>query len=248
MTDDGTKGYGWRARIGYISPAVIELMVFDFYRFAPEGVGFVGVSENTNTWSDEDIDKTLAGSVDLAAYLGSRGVDYIVHAGAAHLASKGLGYESGFLDRLHKAGDVPVTTSIRSALRAFRQMGMARVAVASPWPDRITGWVVDYLRADGIEVDHVAAFGTDFKDLHTMKPRQIHDLAVEVASAAPEADGLYIPGPQAPAAMAVDGIERAIGKPVIAGTPADFWAAFADLGITDPIEGHGRLLASLSQG
>jgi hypothetical protein len=34
--------------------------------------------------------------------------------------------------------------------------------------------------------------------------------------------------------------------PVVTGAHADYWEAFRSLGITDRIEGHGRLMLSLS--
>ncbi len=240
-------GFGWRKRIGCISPSVMEMISFDFYRFAPDGVGFVGVTEQTNSWSPEDIDKTLKGSLENAAYLGDRGCDFIVHTGAAHVASKGPGYDVGYLAEMTKRAGAPATTSVRSALNAFKRMGMKRIAIASPWPEKIVTWVADYMRAEGIEVAHVGFAGVDFKVLHTLQPIQVYQFAMGVANAAHDIDGLYMPGPQAPAAMTVPFIERDIHKPVIASTPADFWAAFHALGIRDHIEGHGRLLASLAQ-
>ncbi len=36
--------------------------------------------------------------------------------------------------------------------------------------------------------------------------------------------------------------------PVVTGAHADYWEAFRSLGINDRIEGHGRLMASLSNG
>ena len=43
--------FGSRKRIGYISPSVLELVPFDFYRFAPDGVGLVGVTCNIDDWT-----------------------------------------------------------------------------------------------------------------------------------------------------------------------------------------------------
>jgi maleate cis-trans isomerase len=240
-------GFGWRKRIGCISPSVMEMISFDFYRFAPEGVGFVGVTDNTNTWSPEDVETALSGALRSAAYLGDRGCDYIVHTGAAHVASKGPGYDQGFLTEMEKRAGVGATTSIRSALNAFRRLGMKRIAIASPWPETITGWVADYVKAEGIEVAAVACAGVDFKVLHTLQPIEIYRFATGVAAGAPNIDGLYMPGPQAPVAMTVPAIEHDIRKPVVASTPADFWAAFHALGLRDRIEGHGRLLASLAE-
>ena len=240
-------GFGWRKRIGCISPSVMEMISFDFYRFAPDGVGFVGVTDKTNTWSPEDVEIALNGALESASYLGDRGCHYIVHTGAAHIASKGPGYDKGYLQDMQARAGVGATTSIRSALNAFQRMGMKRIAIASPWPERITTWVADYVRAEGVEIAHIACHGVDFKVLHTVQPADIYRFATEVAASAPDVDGLYMPGPQAPVAMTVTFIERDIGKPVIASTPADFWAAFRALGIRDRIEGHGALLASLSQ-
>jgi hypothetical protein len=40
--DHGGVMYGWRARIGNISPtACAEILPYEFYRVAPEGVTFV---------------------------------------------------------------------------------------------------------------------------------------------------------------------------------------------------------------
>jgi maleate cis-trans isomerase len=36
--------------------------------------------------------------------------------------------------------------------------------------------------------------------------------------------------------------------PVVTGAHADYWEAFRSLGINDRIEGHGRLMLSLSNG
>jgi len=36
--------FGWRKRIGYIAPTVIEVVGYEFYRFAPDGIGLTGVT------------------------------------------------------------------------------------------------------------------------------------------------------------------------------------------------------------
>ena len=52
--------FGWRKRIGYIGPTVMEVVPYEFYKFAPEGVGLVGVTCNIDDWSAEWFDKALA--------------------------------------------------------------------------------------------------------------------------------------------------------------------------------------------
>ena len=43
--------FGWRKRIGVISPTVIEMTGYSFYNYAPEGVGLVGVTCNIDAWA-----------------------------------------------------------------------------------------------------------------------------------------------------------------------------------------------------
>ena len=85
--------FGWRKRIGYIGPTVMEVVPYEFYRFAPDGVGLVGVTCSIDDWSPEQFEKGLAQVKAAAAYLGSRAVDFIIHGGGPLTAARGKGYE-----------------------------------------------------------------------------------------------------------------------------------------------------------
>jgi hypothetical protein len=47
--------FGYRARIGYISPFIIELNAYDFYRIVPKGVGLIGVTCMVEGWKEDAI-------------------------------------------------------------------------------------------------------------------------------------------------------------------------------------------------
>jgi maleate cis-trans isomerase len=87
-----------------------------------------------------------------------------------------------------------------------------------------------------------------FKELQDFTPAQIRASTERVVKAAPSAEGVYIPCNQWSGADAAPLIEDALGIPVVTGAHADYWEAFRSLGINDRIEGHGRLMASLSNG
>ena len=55
--------FGWRRRIGYIAPTVIEVVAYEFYRFAPDGIGITGVTCSIDDWRPEEFDKGLAQSL-----------------------------------------------------------------------------------------------------------------------------------------------------------------------------------------
>jgi maleate cis-trans isomerase len=244
--------FGWRKRIGYIGPTVMEVVPYEFYRFAPDGVGLVGVTCDIDDWSQCYFDQALAQVTTAAAYLGSRGVDFVIHGGGPLVVARGKGFDEIIVADIEAAAKVPATTGVRAAMAALRHVGARRVAIASPYPERHNAALADYLTGHGFEV--VAAEGKDvpFKSLQAVPPAEILQFSKDVlarvqGSRAPGCDALYLPCPQWQAGQVVDALERDSGLPVIAYSHASFFVAFRALGLTDPIRGHGRLLASLAE-
>jgi maleate isomerase len=239
--------FGWRARIGYISPTVMEVLPYEFYRFAPDGVGLVGMSCAIDDWRADEFEKGLAQVKSAAAYLGSRKVDYVIHGGGPLVVARGKGYEETIVREIEAASGVPATTGVRSAMEAMRHMGAKRVAIASCYPPAHDQALAGYLSTFGFEI--VAAEGTNmpFKDIQTQTPEEIYRFARGVVARAGDCDTIYLPCPQWQGAQAVAALEADTGKTVIAYTHANFFCAFRRLGIGTPIAGHGRLLASLAR-
>ena len=238
--------FGWRKRIGYIGPTVMEVVPYEFYKFAPDGVGLVGVTCNIDDWSAEWFDKALAQVAAAAAYLGSRGVDFVVHGGGPLVVARGKGFDEIIVNDIEKAAGVHATTGVRAAMEALRRVGARRIAIASPYPERHNRAMADYLEAHGFVIAGAEGMDVPFKRLQTVAPADIRTFAEKVLSAAGGCDALYLPCPQWQAAQFVDALERDIGIPVIAYTHASFFVAFKALGLNEPIVGHGRLLASLA--
>jgi len=239
--------FGSRKRIGYIGPTVMEVVPYEFYRFAPEGVGLVGVTCNIDDWSQDYFDQALAQVTTAAAYLGSRGVDFILHGGGPLVVARGKGYEDIIVRDIEAAAKVGASTGVRAAMEALRHVGARRVAIASPYPERHNSAMAGYLAAFGFEIVRAEGMDVPFKALQSVPPADIRAFAAGVLDRAGECDALYLPCPQWQAAQIVDALEQERGLPVIAYTHASFFVAFRALGIRDKIHGHGRLLASLAE-
>lgn len=238
--------FGWRKRIGYIGPTVMEVVPYEFYRFAPDGVGLVGVTCAIDDWSADWFDRALAQVSAAAAYLGSRGVDFVIHGGGPLVVARGKGFENIIVDDIARASGVGATTGVRAAMEALRHVRARRIALASPYPERHNRAMADYLAAQGFDIAGAEGLDVPFKKLQSVDPKEIRRFADDVIARAKGCDALYLPCPQWQAAQIVADIERAHGIPAIAYSHASFFVAFKALGITDPIEGHGRLLASLA--
>ena len=237
--------FGWRKRIGYIGPTVMEVVPFEFYQFAPDGVGLVGVTCNIDDWSPEWFDKALAQVAAAAKYLGSRGVDFIVHGGGPLVVARGKGFAEIVVGDIERASGVRATTGVRAAMEALRHVGARRIAIASPYPERHNRAMADYLSAHGFIIAGAEGMDVPFKRLQAVAPAEIRRFAESVLDRSGGCDALYLPCPQWQAAQIVAELERDVGIPAVAYTHASFFAAFKALGIDDAIAGHGRLLASL---
>src|ERR1700746_808825 len=201
------RPFGWRKRIGLLSPTVIETAAYDFYRLAPDGVSMCATTSNIEHWSRENFQQhVLDPIVSAVRYLASRQVDYIIHTGMPVVPTRGRGFEDELVKQIEDATRLPATTSIRSAIRALAHLGVSNVAVVTPYPQELHQSALSFLAASGFRV--VAE--------HT-------------------SDGVYIQWNQWSGADAAPLIESELGIPVVTGAHADYWEAFRSLGITDRI-------------
>src|SRR2546423_15433368 len=103
--------FGQRKRIGYIAPTVIEVVAYEFYRFAPEGIGLTAVTCSIDDWRPEEFEKGLVQVAAAATYLGSRGVDFIIHGGGPPAGGAGAGSEGKIFRGVGAASHVPARSA-----------------------------------------------------------------------------------------------------------------------------------------
>jgi maleate cis-trans isomerase len=239
--------FGSRARIGYISPTVMEVLPYEFYKFAPEGVGLVGMTCGIDDWRADEFEKGLAQVKGAASYLGSRNVNFIIHGGGPLVVARGKGYENTIVSEIESITGIPATTGVRAGMEALRHMKAQRIAIASCYPPGHNEALKNYLASFGFDVVRAEGTNMPFKDIQKQSPKDIIAFTKDVLASAGPCDAVYLPCPQWQGAQAVAAIESETGITAVAYTHANFFQAFSRLGLRDPIEGHGRLLASLAK-
>ena len=142
------RPFGWRKRIGLLSPTVIETAAYDFYRLAPDGVSMCATTSNIEHWSRENFQQHVLDPIVTAVrYLASRHVDYIIHTGMPVVTTRGKGFEDELVKQIEDATGLPATTSIRSAIRALAHLGVRNVAVVTPYPQELHQSALAFLAA-----------------------------------------------------------------------------------------------------
>jgi len=237
--------FGYRARIGYISPSVIELNAYDFYRIAPKGVGFIGVACMVGGWKEEAYKEALSQLDACARELARRFCDFIIHGGAPLVMSQGKGFETQLIDRLREITGAPCTTSIVAAMDAFRALDATRLAVVDPYPPELNEKMVGYLTDWGFDVASVVSLGTTFTESSVASIGDIYRAAKRAVKEAGNATGIFIPCANFPVVDVIEDIETDLGLPVISNITSQLYVAFKSIGMREKIDGYGKLLRML---
>jgi len=240
--------FGYRARIGYISPSVIELNGYDFYRIVPNGVGLVAVACMVGGWKEEAYKEALAQVESCAHELKRRFCDFIIHGGAPLVLSQGKGFETKLVEQLQTITGVPCTTAITAAMDAFRDLAVSRLAIVNPYPPDLNEKVVSYLKAWGFEPLSLVSLGTDFTTSSVASIADIYHAAKKAVKEAGNAEGIYIPCANFPVVDVIEDIETDLGLPVIANMTSQLYVAFKAIGMREKVNGYGRLMRVLAGG
>ncbi len=237
--------YGWRARIGHIYPAVVaETFLSDFFRIVPEGVTLAMTFLSIEAIKKEDLERSL-GQMDRAAdFLMKRGVDIITLGGAPMVRHLGPGADKKIIERIQKQTGIPTTTSQTAAVEAFREMGMKRIVVASPYHDDQNERVRNFLEGSGFEVVGIQGLRKDVAEIHEIPLERAYRHVKQTFLANP-GDGVYVPCAHFTVPH-IEMLETQIGVPIITSTRAMIWQALKMLRIKESIEGEGRLLKTLA--
>ncbi|QRM32183.1 Asp/Glu racemase [Microvirga sp. VF16] len=144
--------------------------------------------------------------------------------------------------QLHRtAPGAKLTSPMTGAYKAFRQLGIQRISMLTPYPDEVTTAMVDCLSAAGISVASCASF-------HIENDYEIINVSPESIIAAGEAinsadiEAVFIPCTGLRTSTIIEPLEARIGKPVITAHQAMLWDALRLAGYMQPLEGLGRLL------
>ncbi len=236
--------YGWRARIGYITPSnTLETPAYEFFRMAPEGVVLVGACLNITRVTPDAVETAWRSVEEVARGMARYALDYLIVGGAPLAYLKGPGADRELGRRVTAACGVPALSEMTATVDALRALAVKTVAVASPFTDTINAELVRFLGSEGFTVGSITSLGKDSNPDITMLPlRASYEMGRKARREAPSADGIYITCPRWPVSPNIEPLEQDLGVPVVGSMQAALWAALRHLGLRTPVPGYGRLL------
>ena len=200
------------------------------------------------TVSKEELAAMDADSDRCALELSDARVDVMGYACLVAIMATGHGYHRASAARLHQrtvenGSAAPVVTSAGALVDALDALGAKRIALVAPYMRPLTKLVVDYIEAEGVDVQDYCAL--EIPDNLTVAAQDPMNLVAHI-------DGVDTDGVDAvvlsacvqmPSLDAIQVVEDKLGIPVLSAAVATAWQMLRVLGRQAVVPGAGSLLA-----
>lgn len=239
--------YGWRGRVGIVNPSRGDVLMYEYYKAAPQGVIVVPAALNVRQLTVEQLDRVLDGYQSAVEDLSYEEVDVVVLGGSPPVTMKGYGFEQQLVDRAQAVTRAPVVALIRGEVEALQAVGARRIAVAAPYTAALTEKFAEYFTAAGFEVVGTRCLGIERNvDIAKLPEDASYRLARELFRANPGVDAVHMTCPRWPTLVNLALLEQDLGVPVTSSSQSVLHATLRRLGIRDRISGFGSLLEGLA--
>jgi maleate isomerase len=220
--------------IGLLVPASNRVMEQDFARWLPAGARLHVNRLNAPRERPDDMEENLraitSGVEEVARLIDLAEPQVIAFGCTSGSFLEGPGWDDVMRARIRSAVRAPhVVVTARASVDALKALGARRIAVVTPYPERINAQLRRYLGHFGFEIG-------GFETVDAWKGGTIARLAPSVAvdlarrAAAPGADAVFVSCTNFRAGEAIGEIEAATGLPVVTANRATFDACLRALG------------------
>jgi maleate isomerase len=247
-----TDVLGWRKVFAVIAPSTNTVVQPDMEAMRPAGVTnqfrdmYV---ENPSALSDRDfvagtdkIAESLEGALRTAMTCAP---DYLVMGVSAISFMGGRAGGDRFLQQVQDFSGLRTSVGSRSLVAALEAYGgIKRVAFVSPYYPSANAQVRRYLQDSGFDVKgDVPLQCTSWRDIAQQPESRLVKVLRELDG--DDVDAIVQVGTNLSMTRLAASAEVWLGKPVIAINTATYWHALRANGITDPVDGFGRLMSHL---
>ena len=134
-----------------------------------------------------------------------------------------------------------VTTPVTSAIKAFKLMNIKKIALFTPYPQKVNKIILDYFNLKDIEVSSLASLNLNLdSEFANVDPNYILEISSKLEIK--NADALFISCTALPVLNILEKLENKIEKPVLSSNQTLIWDSIRSTGYKSSIKGYGKLL------
>ena len=236
---------GWRARIGFLVPPGNPTVEPEMMELAPPGVSvhFTRLSASgaagSHAGQDERTRSQIASLDEAVRLMAMISPGAIVLAHTATSYALGAAAEDALVRRLEAASGTLFVTAFAGVVAALRELGVRRIAYATPYSAALTEQGLRHLVAHGFDVVGMARLD-NVRTIYEETPARAY--AAARAADRPDAEAVFLSGTGMPTLPVLQALEDDLGKPVISAASAMMWHALRVAGVGARRQGYGRLL------
>ena len=134
-----------------------------------------------------------------------------------------------------------VTTPITSAIKAFAEMNIKKIALFTPYPESVNKTILEYFNKKNIDIVSFSTFNIDLdEDIASVDPKYLLETLIKLNIN--DADALFISCTALPALEILEKVEKKVKKLVLCSNQTLIWDTLRSVGYKSPVEGYGKLL------
>lgn len=240
---------GWRAKFGVLAPSTNTIVEPDFYHMSVPGVTahFSRIHIRDQNLGSDAAFEALLGQVreeigHAVARVMTAEPDYLVMGMSSETFWGGMEGNRRFIaDVKAHSGGMGIATGAEACERALQLFNAKRLGVVTPYQPIGDENVQMFFNDLGCDVVRMKGLRCPTAvSIAYVQEEELRQALLEVNG--DDVDALVQVGTNLSMVRLADEAERWLGKPVIAINTAIWWMALRDNGMTDTIEGCGRLL------
>ncbi len=241
--------YGWRGKIGFVSPAICDTGLLEYYRLLPEGILITPVNLHVQNLVDGDFQAALDKLEEAVKILKYEDVQIIIIAATPPMIRRGFEADKEIVKKVEMLTGLPTSAGPTIEVEALRSLGLKRIALVSPFTEALNKHLKSYLEYWGFEVVVMKGLNiTKNADLTKQPFHKSYALAKEAfLEAKSDVDGIFIRCPRWPVVRNIAPLERDLGVPVVTTAQAFVWKALTMLNVREVQPGYGKLFAGFAQ-
>ncbi|MCL4519616.1 MAG: aspartate/glutamate racemase family protein [Thaumarchaeota archaeon] len=235
--------YSSKHRLGMIVPSLNVTIEPEFNAVAPRSVSIHATRLMLERGTKKDLERMTKNTEDACRLLESAKVGVILYACTTGSLIGGKKWESQLIQRMKSSVTIPVLTTAGAVIEAINEMGLKKIAVATPYADQLNLAEKQFFEENGFEVTKLKGLGYyTGEELHSELPETTMRLARQVDSK--DADGIFLSCTDLKTVTVLSRLENELGKPVLSSNAASLWASLRALRVKEIVRGCGSLLSS----